>query len=145
MRSLMRSMVFLVYLFSFGAVYTTHAEKIPGCENVQISYKLKNQDYKIDAEVCTNIYNQYYSKNCSDGCEFRKALINKKDLKIPRYEGFGTPGWSVCSQLGYQQHRVKFYFNGKNVNNLSLCFNENKDKFVSQMFLFDLTGELKEK
>lgn len=144
MRLLMRSMGFLACLFFFGTVHATHAEgEIPGCENVQISYKLNNQIYKIDAEVCTNIYNQYYSKNCSDGCEFREAIINNKSFNIPSYNGVGTPGWNVCSQLGYRAYIVEFDFHGKNVKNLGLCFNKSKDGFVSTGFLSDLANERK--
>ena len=126
----------MVFLICLNFISIANAEKI-SCEKIEITYKLSNQINKINADVCTNSYGQYYSKNCTEGCEFKEALGNNKNIKIST-DGMGSPGARVCSQLGYRSYRVEFIFKGKSVKNLSLCFSESKESFVSAAFLADL-------
>lgn len=130
-----------ICIFFLVSIFTmfTHAEDI--CATGKITYKSGANNIVSEVEMCKNEYSQFYSKKCSDGCDFAKALKENKDLEVTD-SVVGSPGGQICALLKFQSFIVEIEFNGAKSKNLDLCFNKDKSAFVSTGFLRDLAGDL---
>ncbi len=140
----MKLILSLIFFFISVAAFSESPAKPQICEITEVRYKLNGQISKLKAELCTNAYGQFHSKDCQDGCEFKDKLKSTGSIKTET-EKFGSPGGKVCSQLGYQAYLVEFDFKGQLVKNIDFCFTKSKDRFVSTGLLGDLNAMLTRK
>lgn len=105
------------------------------CGQGVVKYKLKNNIHAFKMDICTNQYNQFFTRNCQDGCVFKTALANTKtNIKSEN----GNPGAQLCKQLGFTHYTSEINFNSRATQNIGLCFSPDQTSFVSNAFLADL-------
>lgn len=130
-----------VYLFIFLSAVSTFAAENSQCESGKTSYKVKNDLRVIETEICQNDYGQFYSKKCSDGCEFLKAIKSSGEPEV-KDAIVGSPGGQICNELGFESYIADIEFKKSKIKNIDLCFNKTLSDFVSTGFLRDLAGSV---
>lgn len=130
-----------VSLFIFLSAVSIFAAENSRCESGKISYKIKNDIRVLEVEICQNDYGQIYSKRCSDGCVFLKAIKTSGEPEVTDAV-VGSPGGQICNELGFESYIADIEFKNSKIKNIDLCFSKTKFDFVSTGFLRDLAGSV---